>query len=70
MVVSGSVEKLFFGMLYCDGMLVDFCGCLLYFVFFVFVFSVLKFFIVCVGFMFYNVVWKCGELKYLLLMES
>lgn len=70
MVVSGSVEKLLFGMLYCDGILEDFCDCLFYFVLFVFVFAVLKLFIVWVGLMFYNVVCKCGELKYILLIES
>lgn len=70
MVVSGSVECLLLGMLYCDGILVDLCECLFYLISFVLVFVVLKIFIVCVGLMFYNVVCKCGELKFLLLIES
>lgn len=70
MVVSGSVEKLLFGMLYRDGILEDFCDCSFYFVLFAFVFAALKSFIVRAGLTFYNVARKRGELKYILLIES
>ncbi|EAM9198814.1 TPA: 23S rRNA (uracil(747)-C(5))-methyltransferase RlmC, partial [Salmonella enterica] len=70
MVVSGSVEKPLFGMLYRDGTPVDLCGCPLYPASFDPVFSALKPFIARAGLTPYNVARKRGELKYLLLTES
>lgn len=70
MVVSGSVEKPYLGMLSREGVPEDLSQCPLYPATFAPIFEALKPFIAQAGLTPYNVARKKGELKYILLTES